>query len=389
MTQTDAGEATIGDAWGAALLDFLEGREVVQPVLEVDDGTVVPAMHPEWFFRDFDRWDWWDREMLSTVETGPVLDLGAGAGRAALYLQGRGLAVAAIESSPGAVEVCRRRGALDVRVGDLNEPPSDERWGTILLLCGNLGLGGSWVGNRQLLRRLAASAAPGALLIGDSVNFEGRAEIGLRIRYRELVTPWWRQRNVAAHEIGDLVAGTGWAVDRRLEDGVDHSVALRRDATPEYAVRPATLDDVEFLVDVVVTATRAQGRLRLEMERAEWRTDYRRWTELQVRGEWPGNMTSVIEVDRRRVGRLRILRSDDTIELAGIQLLPSVQGRGIGTAVIEALKDEAVRTGVVLDLGVEKDNADAERLYRRLGFAKMGETPDEHRLRWAPPKDGA
>lgn len=244
MTQTSAGDAVTGDAWGIALLDYLEGREVVQPVLEVDDGSVMPAMHPEWFFRDFDRWDWWDREMLSTVDAGPVLDLGAGAGRAALYLQGRGLAVTAVESSPAAAEVCRRRGVLDARVGDLNEPPSDQRWGTILLLCGNLGLGGSWVGNRRLLRRLAAVAAPGALLIGDSVNYEGRSEIGLRIRYRELVTPWWRQRNVSAPEVADLVAGTGWTVERQIEDGVDHSVALRRDETPEHLVRPASIDDV-------------------------------------------------------------------------------------------------------------------------------------------------
>jgi methylase of polypeptide subunit release factors len=105
LTQTDSDRDAIGDAWGTALLDHLDGREVVQPMLEVDDGTVVPAMHPAWFFRDFDQWDWWDRELLAAVEGGPVLDLGAGAGRAALNLQGRGMAVTAIESSAGAAEV--------------------------------------------------------------------------------------------------------------------------------------------------------------------------------------------------------------------------------------------------------------------------------------------
>ena len=43
-------------------------------------------MHPEWFFRGFERWEWWDRELLPRIERGPVLDLGAGAGRAGLYL---------------------------------------------------------------------------------------------------------------------------------------------------------------------------------------------------------------------------------------------------------------------------------------------------------------
>ena len=81
----------------------------------------------------------------------PVLDLGAGAGRAALYLQERGLPVTAVDASPGAAEVCRRRGVADVRLGDVNDPPEDRRWAAVVLLCGNLGLGGSWDGSRRLL----------------------------------------------------------------------------------------------------------------------------------------------------------------------------------------------------------------------------------------------
>ena len=89
------------------------------------------------------------------IERGPVLDLGAGAGRAALYLQDRGIEVTAVDSSPGAVEVCRLRGVRDVCLADLSDAPDDRRWGAVLLLCGNLGLGGSWDGNRELLSRLA------------------------------------------------------------------------------------------------------------------------------------------------------------------------------------------------------------------------------------------
>jgi SAM-dependent methyltransferase len=222
-----AGEA-IGDAWGAALLDYFHGKVIPQLILEVDDGKTVPAVHPEWFFRGYDQWDWWDRELLPLVEAGPVLDLGAGAGRAALYLQGLGYQVTAVESSRGAAEVCRLRGVRDVRLADLNDPPADRRWQTVLLLCGNLGLGGSWDGNRRLLSKLSACTAPGALLFGDSVNYEGRAEIGLRIRYGEMVTPWWRQRNVAAREIPALVHETGWHIERHVQDGTDHAVVLRR-----------------------------------------------------------------------------------------------------------------------------------------------------------------
>jgi SAM-dependent methyltransferase len=218
---------SVGDAWGEALRDHLDGRDVAELLLELDNGEKVPAMQPEWFFRPFEEWDWWDREFLSLVEVGPVLDLGSGAGRAARYFQDRGVAVTAIDNSAGAVEVCRRRGVRDVRVGDVNDPPTDQRWGAVLLLCGNLGLGGSWEGNRRLLRTLSERSLPDALLVGDSVTNTGRNEFRLRIRYHNLVTPWWKQCNVRADEVPALVAGTGWTIERHVEDGADHSVLLR------------------------------------------------------------------------------------------------------------------------------------------------------------------
>jgi len=217
------------DAFGAALVDYLEGRDVPELVLEVEGDGAGPAMHPEWFFRGVERWEWWDQQLLPLIGQGPVLDLGAGAGRASLYLQERGLAVTAVDASPGAVEVCRRRGVTDARLGDVNDPPADQRWAGVLLLCGNLGLGGSWEGNRRLLARLSELAAPGAVLVGDSVTPDGPARVVLRIRYRDLVTPWWPQYNIPAAQIAAMVEGTGWRLGRHLEDGEDHAVLLRRE----------------------------------------------------------------------------------------------------------------------------------------------------------------
>jgi len=216
------------DAFGAALLDYLDGKDVPPLTLEVRGGTTGLAMHPEWFFRSFERWDWWDKEILPHVEHGPVLDLGAGAGRAALYLQERGLSVTAVDASPGAVEVCRRRGVADVRLGDVHDPPADKHWAAVLLLCGNLGLGGSWDGSRRLLTRLAELVAPGAVLAGDWMTPIGEPHVDLRIRYRDLVTPWWPQYNIPASRVAALVEDTGWRIELHLEDGEDHAVLLRR-----------------------------------------------------------------------------------------------------------------------------------------------------------------
>lgn len=155
-----------------------------------------------------------------------------------------------------------------------------------------------------------------------------------------------------------------------------------------YRIRPATADDVGFLVVVVIEATRAQGRIPNDFDEGQWRKDFADWTMEQVRGESPDSATSVIEVENQSVGRLRITRTADYIELSGIQLLPDIQRHGIGSAIIEDLKAQAAAAGISLDLGVEKDNPEARKLYERLGFVQIGETEEEFKLRWNPRPDG-
>lgn len=157
----------------------------------------------------------------------------------------------------------------------------------------------------------------------------------------------------------------------------------------DYRLRTAEAADVSFLADVVIEATRAQGRVSEDFDERQWREEFGAWTLAQIRGEDPASATSVIEVDDQRVGRLRVTRTGDCIELSGIQLLPSVQGHGIGSAVIEDLKEQAVAAGIPLNLAVEKDNPDAGRLYERLGFVRVGETEEEFQLRWNPPPEPA
>jgi GNAT superfamily N-acetyltransferase len=156
-----------------------------------------------------------------------------------------------------------------------------------------------------------------------------------------------------------------------------------------YRIRSASAEDVGFLADVVIAATRAQGRLPRDFDEPEWRRRFGEWTMEQVRSEIPSDTTSVIEVDDERAGRLRVTRTADYIELSGIQLLPGVQRRGIGTAIIEDLKAQAAAAGIPVELGVETDNPDARRLYERLGFVQVGENEQECKLRWNPPSDAA
>ena len=153
---------------------------------------------------------------------------------------------------------------------------------------------------------------------------------------------------------------------------------------PSVFVRPATEHDVLFLTDVVMVATRAQGRLPDDVDEAAYREGFAAWTHEQVRGEVPDSETSVIEIEGERAGRLRIVRAPDHHELAGIQLLPAHQGHGIGTHLVEQFLVEARGAGLPARISVEKDNPRARALYERLGFVAVGETERDDVLEVTP-----
>ncbi len=100
-------------------------------------------------------------------------------------------------------------------------------------------------------------------------------------------------------------------------------------------IRPATPDDVDFLTDTPIAATRDQGRFPPDLDLAEYRAGFREWTEEQLRDEVPDSVTSVVAAYGVDVGRLRVVRTPELVELAGLQLLPEHQGRGIGTRIVE------------------------------------------------------
>lgn len=79
-----------------------------------------------------------------------------------------------------------------------------------------------------------------------------------------------------------------------------------------------------------------------------------------------------------------MVRTEDELELAGIQLLPSEQSAGIGSRIIADLFAEATAAGKPMTLSVEKDNERARLLYERLGFTATGQTDEEFVMRRVP-----
>lgn len=146
--------------------------------------------------------------------------------------------------------------------------------------------------------------------------------------------------------------------------------------------RAATEADIEFLADVVIEATRHQSRWPVDVDETGFRAGYVEWTAKQVRNEIPGSTTFVIEADGKPAGRLRVVRDAERVELAGIQLMPRHQSRGIGTHVVRELITQAGSDGLRFELNVEKDNPRARALYERLGLVWDSETDDEDHMVW-------
>jgi len=94
--------------------------------------------------------------------------------------------------------------------------------------------------------------------------------------------------------------------------------------------------------------------------------------------------TSVVEFAGDPVGRLRVVRTPECLDLSGLQILPRFQSRGIGQAVIRSLVAEALSSGKVLELSVRAENRRARSLYERLGFHEVGVDDSEVRMRWGP-----
>lgn len=147
-------------------------------------------------------------------------------------------------------------------------------------------------------------------------------------------------------------------------------------AKRRIAVRPAAAHDIAFMerLFVLLAFQRNPNRQTVDVDAIVCGT--REATLDQVQGALKDSTTYVVEFDDRPVGRLRVVRTPERIEIAGLQVLPAYQRRGIGTAVIMALLQEERAKALSVVLQDDKDNPAAERLYARLGFELAGETAD-------------
>ena len=90
---------------------------------------------------------------------------------------------------------------------------------------------------------------------------------------------------------------------------------------------------------------------------------------------------SIIVVAGSDIGWMRIGEMETELYLGQLYVIPLMQNRGIGTAVVRQLCERAHRESKVLTLEVMKNNR-ARLLYDRLGFHVVGSSKYKLNMRW-------
>lgn len=128
------------DIFGKAITAFYEhgDKEDITVHSPDFDDDIIPVPY---LFRNYKEMPELEQKALQMC-CGKVLDVGCGAGSHSLYLQEeKKLKVTAIDTSAGAVEICRKRGISDARHIAFEEI-SGEKFDTILLLMNGTGIVG-------------------------------------------------------------------------------------------------------------------------------------------------------------------------------------------------------------------------------------------------------
>ncbi|HYD93418.1 MAG TPA: GNAT family N-acetyltransferase [Candidatus Paceibacterota bacterium] len=151
--------------------------------------------------------------------------------------------------------------------------------------------------------------------------------------------------------------------------------------TPKpFTLRQATEEDLPFLYRVSTEAMRPVSKL----SGSSFKPEEERFKDYKTR--FVPEAIQVIQHNGEDVGRLRVVRSPESIYVGGIQLLPEHQGKGIGTALFAELIEESNQTSIPILLEVHEVNARAIAFYKSLGFEEGEKVGNQTVMRYLPSK---
>ncbi len=238
LTTARALEVVTGRS-AASVADVVTGwSQVIASATTGTTGTTMATLHSDCgveLHLDPSRWhdvaDVTDLDAHTRVR-GSVLDVGSGPGRLVTALSALGVQVRGIDVCPAVVALATSRGADTLHADVFDDVPGAGSWTTVLLMDGNIGIGGD---PDRLLSRLAEIATPEGRLVVELASPSSRSR-GRRARVAHPggLTEWFPWAVVTVDELPAYAARTGWAVaETWCRDGRWFSVLTRpQDVTP-------------------------------------------------------------------------------------------------------------------------------------------------------------
>ncbi len=241
------------DAFGKHLLaqycKLLKGEPITAEIVERDDQYIDLGSMSRLYFSEYNEWSELEQDLIDRAE-GKILDIGCGAGRHSLYLQGKGLDITGIDKSSGAIEVSKLRGLEEALVRPIEEIDEFEpnTFDTIIMFGNNFGLFGSAENAKQILAKMYRITTPNAKIIAQSLNpymtddevhlryHERNRKLGrmagqirLRIRYKMYIGEWFDYLFVSPEEMQEIVNDTNWRISEIVKnDGANYFAIIEK-----------------------------------------------------------------------------------------------------------------------------------------------------------------
>jgi SAM-dependent methyltransferase len=229
------------EPFGKALLAFFGGDPTTELNVRRDDGFVT-ALPMSYFFRAPNE--------LTPIENtaidgcvGRVLDVGAGSGLHGLILDKKGFRVTSIDIDPGAVDVMKRRGLVDVHCVDVfsfQDGPFD----TLLMLGHGIGMVETIDGLDRFLDYVKGLTTDSGQILLDSLDVrvtdkasdlayheanrrEGRyiGEIRMQFEFQGETGPYCGWLQVDAETLSAHAHSKGWTCEVVLQEASGNYLA--------------------------------------------------------------------------------------------------------------------------------------------------------------------
>lgn len=224
------------DAFGTEVMDVFKGEDEVFEIVERDDGFIDAAPVKDRYFTEYKDWSEIEKKAIALAR-GRVLDIGCGAGRHSLYLQKKGLDVAGIDVSSLAIKVCQLRGLKKAKVLSIDDINifKENSFDNVIMFGNNFGLFQGPKKFKILLKKFEKVLSDKGVIIAittDPYKTEnpihiayhklnlGRGRMGgqlkIRLRYKNLTTPYFDYLFVSQKELKELLKGTNWKIKKLI-----------------------------------------------------------------------------------------------------------------------------------------------------------------------------